>query len=145
HLLMGILGYLASPLWLLFLLTFHLGLWAWKLSGLSLVTVRARTPFIEMSGPQHALMIFTICMVVLFLPKILALIDLALERDRRRAFGGVRRATMSAVAETIFSSLHAPLQMLWHSKFVATILLGTGVHWGPQKRTSEGISWAQAI
>jgi membrane glycosyltransferase len=84
-------------------------------------------------------------MAALFLPKILALIDLALDRQRRRAFGGIRRATISAVAETAFSALHAPLQMLWHSKFVATILLGIGVNWGQQKRTPEGIAWAEAI
>jgi membrane glycosyltransferase len=35
--------------------------------------------------------------------------------------------------------------MLWHSKFVATILFGMGVHWGPQKRTPEGVPWAQAF
>src|SRR4029077_180743 len=38
-----------------------------------------------------------------------------------------------------------PLQMLWHSKFVATILLGMGVNWGPQKRTADGIPWSQAF
>ena len=49
------------------------------------------------------------------------------------------------MAETVFSSLHAPLQMLWHSQCVATILLGTGVHWDPQKRTPDGIAWSEAV
>lgn len=146
HLLMGIFGYLASPLWLLFLVTFNWALWNLKSSGLSPVTVRGlTTPFLKLNGREHALLIFVICMAVLFLPKILALIDLAFDRKRSRAFGGLRRATMSAVLETIFSSLHAPLQMLWHSKFVATILFGIGVHWGPQKRGADGIPWSQAV
>jgi hypothetical protein len=47
-------------------------------------------------------------------------------------------------AETAFSTLHAPLQMLWHSQFVAASLLLFGVHWGPQKRTADGIAWSEA-
>jgi membrane glycosyltransferase len=144
HLLMGIFGYLASPLWLLFLLTFNWALWYKGHTGLSEIVVRSRTPFIELTGSQHAFLIFVICMSVLFLPKVLALIDLALDRERRRAFGGLKRAALSAVAETVFSTLHAPLQMLWHSTFVATILLGMGVKWGPQKRTADGIAWSVA-
>src|SRR5262249_31373714 len=72
-------------------------------------------------------------------------IDLAWDRHRQDGFGGMRCAVASSIAETLFSSLHAPLQMLWHSKFVTTILLGTGVHWEAQKRTAEGTPWSQAI
>ncbi len=145
HLLLGILGYLASPLWLLFLITFNWTLWYKEHTGLSVITVRAFTPFLKLNGTEHAFLIFLICMGVLFLPKVLALIDLALDAPRRRAFGGLQRATLSSLAETVFSALHAPLQMLWHSQCVATILLGMGVHWGPQKRTSEGITWPEAL
>jgi membrane glycosyltransferase len=146
HLLLGIFGYLASPLWLLFLLTFNWALWYKKHTELSDITVGAFNPWLsKLSGTEHAFLIFIICMGVLFLPKILALLDLTFDPPRRRAFGGLQRATLSALAETVFSSLHAPLQMLWHSKFVATILLGVGVHWGPQKRTADGIPWSQAI
>ncbi len=145
HLVMGIFGYLASPLWLLFLLAFNLALWSKEYSGLSELTVPNFTPFIRLSGPEHAFLIFIICMCVLFLPKILALVDLALDRSRCRTFGGFRKAVLSALAETVFSSLHAPLQMLWHSKFVTTILCGMGVHWGTQNRTADGISWGTAL
>lgn len=146
HLLLGIFGYLASPLWLLFLLAFNWALWFRQYTGLSTIDYpRGRTPYLHLDGPQHAFLVFCICMVVLFLPKVLALLDLALDGQRRRAFGGLRRAAVSAVAETFFSALHAPLQMLWHSKFVATILLGVGVHWGPQKRTADGIAWLEAV
>lgn len=145
HFLQGIFGYLASPLWLLFLLTFNWALWTFKRSHLSIITVSAMNPFIKLSGTEHAFLIFMICMCVLFLPKILALIDLAFDRERRRKFGGLQRATVSAVMETVFSSLHAPLQMLWHSKFVATILLGTGTHWNAQKRSADGIAWSEAF
>jgi membrane glycosyltransferase len=145
HLLLGIFGYLASPLWLLFLLTFNFTLWFKIHTGLSQITVRAMTPFLKLNGLQHAFLIFIICMCVLFLPKVLALLDLAMDPARRRTFGGVRHAIIGAVGETLFSALHAPLQMLWHSKFVVTILLGMGVQWGTQKRTSDGVAWMDAV
>ncbi len=84
-------------------------------------------------------------MAVLFLPKVLALVDLAFDTDRRRAFGGMAGATISAILETAFSALQAPLQMLWHSKFIAASLMAVGVQWGAQKRTADGISVWQAV
>jgi membrane glycosyltransferase len=144
HLLLGIFGYLASPLWLLFLLTFNWILWDKTASGLSDITVRPWTPYMPVSGTEHAFLIFLICMTTIFLPKVLALADLALDRARRSGFGGARHAVASAIAETVFSALHAPLQMLWHSRFVASAFLGFGVHWGPQRRTADGIAWSTA-
>lgn len=144
HLALGIFGYLASPLWLAFLLIFNWILIFKEYTGLSDITVGAFTPFLLLTGTQHAFLVFALCMIVILLPKILALLDLAMDEERRKAFGGMRRATFSTVAETAFSALHSPLQMLWHSKFVATILLGIGVHWGPQQRTAEGMTWSTA-
>jgi membrane glycosyltransferase len=143
HLLLGIFGYLASPLWLAFLLAFNWALWSRGLTGLSEITVHSN--FTRLTATEEAFMIFVLCMGVLFLPKVLALLDLVLHRKLRRSFNGLRNAFASAVAETLFSALHAPLQMLWHSKFVVTILMGTGVHWGPQKRTADGIAWSEAV
>lgn len=145
HLAMGIFGYLSSPLWLMFLITFNWILWYKKNSGLSDITVHSFSPVIRLTGNQHAFLIFVICMSVLFLPKILALIDLARDPERCRSFGGFARAAFGAVLETLFSTLHAPLQMLWHSKFVATILMGMGVNWGTQNRGSDGTPWRVAV
>jgi len=145
HLLMGICGYLAGPLWLVFLVTYNWILWYKKDSGLTQITEGSFTNFIRMSARDHALMIFSLCMFVLFLPKVLALVDLARDKARCKAFGGLGRAVLGAFFETAFSTLHAPLQMLWHSKFVATILMGVGVNWGTQNRGSDGTPWPEAI
>lgn len=145
HLLLGVFGYLASPLWLCFLLEFHWALWSKKRGQLSDITIGAFNPFIKLSGPAHAFLIFCICLFVLFLPKVLALIDLALDGPRRRSFGGLRKAAVSALAETLFSTLHAPLQMLWHSRFVVMSFFGRGVQWSAQKRTADGIAWSDAF
>jgi membrane glycosyltransferase len=145
HLASGIFGYLASPFWLFFLLTFNWMLWYVARTGLSRITVRPFTPFLRVTGTQHAFLIFSLCMAALFLPKVLALVDLALDPPRRRAFGGMIHATLGAVGETAFSALHAPLQMLWHSQFVAASLLLLGVQWGPQQRGAEGTPWSVAL
>ena len=146
HLLMGIFGYLSSPLWLAFLLAFDWIYWYQKRSGLSDITVQAFTPYLKnFSGTQHAFLIFIICMVIIMLPKLLALIDLARDRERRKAFGGLARTTVSVIGETIFSTLHAPLLMLWHTRFVVTNLLGISVGWTTQKRDADGTTWLYAI
>jgi membrane glycosyltransferase len=146
HLILGICGYLAGPLWLAFLLTFNWIRWFQNYTGLSDITVQALTPYLHgISGTAHALLIFTICMVVIMLPKFLALIDLANDWKRRRAFGGLARATTGVVGETIFSTLHAPLLMLWHTRFVMMNLLGVSVGWVPQKRAADGTTWAFAF
>ncbi len=145
HLLQGIFGYLAGPLWLVFLLLFH---WIWmshKVSGLSLITVHSWTAFLTLSGAQEATLIFLICRGVLMLPRLLALIDIALDPQRKRAFGGMRSILASTVGETIFSTLHAPLQMIWHSQSVITNLLGINAGWEPQKRKADGTSWSFAL
>ncbi len=142
HLLFGIMGYLASPLWLAFLITSTWILWYQKHTGLSVITLHAI--LINLSGTAHALLIFVIVMTVLMLPKILALIDIAHDAPRLRAFGGFGRVTASVIAETAFSTLHAPLQMLWHTRFVFTNLFGVSVGWKTQKRAGSTM-WAYAL
>lgn len=145
HLLLGIFGYLSGPLWLAFLLTFSWIRWSDLFSNLSSLPVRSSFSYLSLSATAHAFFVFSICMTVIMLPKILALVDLALDPARRRLYGGMLRATLSVVAETIFSTLHAPLQMLWHTRFVITILLGMGVNWGTQNRDADGTAWTYAL
>jgi membrane glycosyltransferase len=141
HFIFGIFAYLSGPLWLLFLLTFNAQLFLHQHTGLSDITVRPWTPFLNMSATQHALLIFALSTLVLLIPKILTLIDLALDRARARAFGGMARASLSALLEFLFSTLQAPLLMLWHTEFIITILLGRSVNWGKQQRKADGTAW----
>jgi len=143
HLLLGISGYLAGPLWLAFLLMFNWIHWYQKYTGLSEITVHGYLT--DLSGTAHALLVFVICIAILFLPKALALIDLAFDWDRRRAFGGLARTTVGVVIETIFSTLHAPLLMLWHTRFVAMNLLGISVGWSRQRRETDSTTWRYAV
>ena len=74
----------------------------------------------------------------------LSLIDLAIDWPRRVQFGGLSRATIGVIGETIFSTLHAPLLMLWHTRFVLTNIMGITVGWTTQKRGADGTSWLYA-
>ena len=145
HLILGICGYLAGPLWLAFLLTFNWIYWYQKYTGLSEIPVQSFNPYLSgLSGTAHALLVFVICMTVIMLPKALALIDLARDWPRRKAFGGLGWTAAGVVGETIFSTLHAPLLMLWHTRFVVTNLLGISVGWATQKRSADGTTWLYA-
>src|SRR5882724_4439961 len=66
HLVNGIFGYLTGPLWFLFLLTFA---WMWGfqkfIAGLSSITVHGFTPYLSLTGTEHAFLVFTVCMSVL--------------------------------------------------------------------------------
>jgi membrane glycosyltransferase len=139
HLLLGIFGYLASPLWLAFMLTFNWIYCYQKYTGLSDLPVQSLLG--DWSGTAEAFLIFIICMAVLMLPKLLSLIDLARDLPRRREFGGLLNATGGVIAETFFSTLHAPLLMLWHTRFVLTNLAGISVGWTTQQRTADGTDW----
>jgi membrane glycosyltransferase len=145
HLILGIFGYVASPLWLAFMLTFNWIYCYQKYTGLSDIPVESFNPYLkDWSGTAHAFLIFVICMVVIMLPKFLSLIDLARDWPRRKEFGGLLNATGGVIGETIFSTLHAPLLMLWHTRFVLTNLAGISVGWTTQKRSADGTDWLYA-
>ena len=147
HLLLGILGYVASPLWLAFMLVY-----AWikfykrNITGLSDIPAAPRTPILkDLTLTEHGLLVFGISMAIIFLPKFIALADLALSPARRARFGGWWRAALSVVLETVVSALQAPIMMLFHTHFVITNLLGREVGWGPQNRAADGTSWLDAV
>lgn len=146
HLFFGIFGYVASPLWFAFLVAFDWIYCMQKFTGLSDITVDSFNPLLkDLSGTAHAFLIFVICMVVIMLPKLLSLVDLARDWPRRKEFGGLLNATGGVIGETIFSTLHAPLLMLWHTRFVLTNLAGISVGWTTQSRTADGTDWLYAI
>lgn len=144
HLALGILGYLASPIWFLFLALSTWVLLYQRQTGLSVIPVESKLLGVDVSLTAHGFLVFGICMGVLFLPKICGLLDLIFDRARAKSFGGLTRASASVLAETIFFTLVAPVLMLFHSVFVLMILLGKGVNWGTQKRVADGTAWSYA-
>ena len=145
HFTMGIFSYLGGPLWLVFMLTGTYLLWYHRETGLSDVVVAAYMPFIQLDASAHALLVFGLAMTVVLLPKLLSLLDLALDSERRRAFGGFWRTAAGVLLETIFSMLNAPIQMIFQTRAVVGTLFGFSTSWNTQSRKSTGLAWSVAV
>ena len=147
HLLMGIMGYLGSPVWLLFMLicTLH----RFNTAPYDVTPGEAGPHYTLIFGHAvpmpEALALFGLTMLLIFLPKLLSL-GLVLKHRRSAAYGGPVRLVVSTVLETVASALLAPINMMFHAKFVTYILLGQGVSWVTQQRkASDDSDWREAI
>ncbi|HLP06872.1 MAG TPA: glucans biosynthesis glucosyltransferase MdoH [Opitutaceae bacterium] len=145
HLLLGILAYGASPMWFAFLLLSTLLLHRQLATGLTLVPRDSLLDFLNLAFRTQAGILFGGTMALLFVPKLLALLDLALVRGAKE-FGGWARTLGGAFVETLASALIAPVLMFFHSKFIFWTLLGRGVAWVTQRRGGDGTpDWREAI
>ena len=95
--------------------------------------------------PQWALTLLATTAVILFLPKLLSVLVIIIKQRRARLFGGPVRFFLSVMAEVLFSSMFAPVRMLFHSKFVFVTLLGRQVGWGSPQRSDRGTGWLEAL
>lgn len=145
HFAMGVMSYAASPLWLLFLIATGVEAYFKSLQqtvyffGYSVVPIWPESYVVEMTT------VLWVTLALLFLPKLLALILLALDRDEARRFGGLLKAGLSVLIESLLSVLLAPVLMLFQSKFVAAILLRTSVGWPTQQRGDHQTGLLEAI
>jgi membrane glycosyltransferase len=146
HLALGILAYLASPLWLAFLVVSTVIAWRYAATGLTPLPVDSFAQYLRLDFNSQALLLFAGTMSLLFLPKLLALIDLRRRPGEAEQFGGWPRVVGSVVAETAIFTLMAPVLMLFHSKFIVLTLSGKGVAWVAQRRGADGDpEWREAI
>jgi len=146
HLFMGIMAYLSSPLWFLFL---ALGTWvAWdrfssQLSELPFDSYSVR--WFHINGIQQSVILTSFVFVLLFLPKILAVIGAILTPTTRRSFGGPLRIITGSLIEVVVSMLLASCVMLAHTMMVMSIIRGRAVGWGNQNRETDGTAWSDAF
>ena len=149
HLLMGVMAYVSSPLWLLFLIlsTIEMVNQASSAHPDYLYAVDTTSLFGYPLAIPEALTLFSLTMLLLFLPKFASVVVLLGRGDEAAAFGGRWRVAASAVLETAGSALLAPVNMIFNTKFVIFTLLGQGVGWVAQKRAADedGTDWREAI
>ena len=147
HLLMGVMAYIASPLWLLFMLISTLQRFHEVTSG-TFATYHAENYtllFGYVVEVPEALALFLFTLLLLFLPKVLSVL-LELRDGHGAAYGGPVRLVLSTALEMAASTLLAPVNMMFHAKFVLYILLGQGVGWVTQRReANEDTDWREAI
>jgi membrane glycosyltransferase len=150
HLLMGVMAYVSSPLWLLFLIlsTIEMVNQASVAHPDSLyLPVDTTSLFGYPLAVPEALTLFSLTMLLLFLPKFASVVVVLGRRDEAARFGGRWRVATSALLEAAGSTLLAPVNMIFNTKFVIFTLLGQGVGWVAQKRAADedGTDWREAI
>jgi membrane glycosyltransferase len=130
HFGMGAMSFLASPLWLAFLMLTMIG----AIYGSTL-------PATAWPG---GLILFGLTMSFLLLPKAWAAIAMT-RHTQRCPSGSESRVLASVLIETFASMLTAPIMMLLHTRFVISILLGVKVTWTAQRRDDCGVPLREAF
>jgi membrane glycosyltransferase len=144
HLFMGILSYVASPLWFLFLVLGMMQGWIDLAfgAGPSFDSDVGLSSFLDIGGGRLALLLFLGAVTMLTLPKVLAVLLVLRDRKRRREFGGGTHVVAGFALEHALSVLLAPAQMIFNSRFVTEIMMGRDVPWNPQQRDADkGVDW----
>ncbi|ONF45418.1 glucan biosynthesis glucosyltransferase H [Marinobacter lutaoensis] len=141
----GIMAYLASPLWLLFLICTTAEAARMTLAPIDYFPEghQGLFPLWPEWRPEWALALALSTAVLLFLPKVLALVDAVIHRSTS-GFGGVWRLVPGLVLEIAVSILLAPLRMLAHSRFVLAAFFNLSLKWAGQNRTDE-TTWSEAL
>lgn len=91
-----------------------------------------------------AIILLALTVLILFLPKLLA-VALTVAQRRTHEFGGLLPLFSGVGIEFLHSALLAPVRMLFHSRFVLASLSGRKVSWGPQQRQASATGWREAL
>ncbi len=144
HLGLGIFGYLASPLWLSFLLAgMLLSLQAHYIRPEYFTQEFQLFPTWPVINPQRAAWLYAGTMGVLLGPKILGVMLVMRNRIRAAEFGGRGKVLAGLLLETILSSLTAPVMMLIQTSAVMGSLAGRDVGWRTQRRGDDRVPFRE--
>lgn len=145
HLALGVMGYVASPLWLAMLVLASIDVLSVAVFGHSyFLPGHNLFPNWPVSKPDEVASLLTVTAFVLLLPRLYSLILALSDGTARRGFGGAPRLLASALLELAHSALLAPAMMLFHTEFVVVTLLGQTVSWNAQPRSGRGLSVREA-
>jgi membrane glycosyltransferase len=144
HLFMGVTSYVTSPLWLILLLCSTADAMQRAIIG----TVYFKPGFNlfpdwPIATDFQVRLLVAITLASLFLPKIMGFLLVVFRSRQRRLFGGLFRMIASMLIETLFSTLLAPMMMLFQTFFIVTTLIGRSVSWDAQARDDRGLSWRE--
>ena len=140
----GVMSYCASPLWFLFLLLSTLEVSRILLQPINYFPeAHSLFPVWPEWHPQFAIALASSTVCLLFLPKLLALLDIVWQGQLRR-FGGGAALFGSVLLEMLVSILLAPVRMLAHSRYVLEALFNIRLSWAGQNRTDE-TRWGDAL
>ena len=145
HLVMGVMSYLASPIWVLLLFIATLEAARNAMTGpVYFDPEHSLFPVWQISTTTRTLILYVVTIGLLLLPKILAIFAHAVN-GKLRSFGGGIAFTESVLLEALFSMLLAPIMAVMQTRFVLTILAGRQVSWERQQREDATTSLADAV
>lgn len=127
HLLHGAASYLVSFGWLLLLIVW---------------TAMCFASADRLQDPVGGWPVLVATVVLLLVPKILALAKLFAAPRRCRQFGGKGRLLLSAGSELLLSVLYAPILMVQQSKTILGVSCGITIGWAPQNRQGGQYGWS---
>ncbi len=146
HFATGIMGYVASPLWMAQLLVgIVLVLQSTYIRPEYFTQDFSLFPAWPRFDAQRALNLFGVTMAVLLAPKAFGLLVALFQPATRRASGGALSLIASTLVEIVMSSLLAPIMMLIQSGSVMQILLGRDTGWSPQRRDDGSIPFGDIV
>ncbi|MCF8104492.1 MAG: glucans biosynthesis glucosyltransferase MdoH [Desulfohalobiaceae bacterium] len=144
--LVGAMAYVSGFLWFLFLcLSTVEAIFEGLAPAAYFPDGRALFPDWPVWNPGWAITVAISSGVLLFLPKLLSAFVVSVKQGRAKEFGGSRRLWLSTFVEMILSAFLAPIRMLFHSKFVFSLLLGRKVGWKTQQREELATSWSESL
>jgi membrane glycosyltransferase len=140
----GVMAYLSSPLWFIFLVL-ATALLAVHTLGVPQYFVHPYQlfPVWPEWRPERAIALFSTTATLLFLPKLSAALLIWIRGARE--YGGARRLLDSVLGEILYSSLLAPIRMLFHTQFVSRALAGWNVQWKSPARDDAHTTWGEAL
>ncbi len=139
HLAMGIMSYISSPLWLLLLIVSAVDMMSFQAAApASYIGLHPSLPLLVSHAAELVILVLA-TLVLLYGPKLLAVIALLESPEATRAHGGTGAVLQGALWESIFSTLMAPIVMLQHSWFVISILFGIATGWHSQARADRAL------
>jgi membrane glycosyltransferase len=151
HLVMGLMAYAMSPLWLTFLgvwvaLTLQLGSFDEQYGSWSDLA-KTRTEGQSWSFDDITLPTWSGSLAVILLvgPKLLGAILILSRKAERMRFGGGRKLLAGLTVEIMISALMAPVLALTQTRFMIEILMGRDSGWKTQQRDAAGSSWKTAF
>jgi len=138
----GIMAYVASPVWLLFLVA-SIASPFFTPPPDYFPEPHFPFPIFPADETMMAVVLVTGIWCLLILPKLVIVVRGIFTGDNR-SFGGTLHALASTLAEVLFSSLIAPLMLWFQSRAVLQVLLGADGGWSAANRGGGRVSLGDA-
>jgi len=134
----GLMAYLCSPIWLVFLIASAFSTYA----RVQFLTLSAGPEDLGAASSTYTLILFCLTLGLLFAPRMLGIVRALASA---KSYGGPGRLLASALLENILSLLLAPVLMIFHTLFVVMTVFGWQVRWNAQNRADAGLGFAHGL